>query len=147
VDGVTSLDATQLETNLRNALANRKTVSPGAIVEIFDFQVNQNAITGRVRVEALENLTNVTLQIALIEREINICPPPGINGQTYFFDVFRVFYPSADGTALTLAAGEKQFVTFTIQPDQQWVLDQMQVVAFVQKQNQEIVQAAWTLYP
>jgi hypothetical protein len=147
VDGVLSMGANQLETNLRNALVNRKAVSPGAILEIFDFETNQNAITGRVRVEALENLTNVTLRVALIEREINISPPPGINGQTYFFDVLRVFYPSADGTALTLAPGEKQFVTFTIPPDPQWVLDQMQAVVFVQKQNKEIVQAAWTLYP
>lgn len=146
VDGVVGF-GTDIENRLRNALAQRSQVAPDAILEVFDFNVNQTAITGRVRIQALGDLNNTVLRIALIEREINYSQPPGINGQAYFFDVFRGFYPSANGTALTLNAGEKQFISFNVPANAQWTLNQMEVVAFIQRQNKEIVQAAWSVYP
>jgi hypothetical protein len=147
VDGVEGFGF-DIENKLRSALNERSQIQPGAILEIFDFEISRDSvISGRVRIQALENLNNVVLHIALIEKEINITPPPGINGQTYFFDVFRGFYPSPDGTAITLAQGEKRFVSFNVSMNQKWVSEEIQVVAFLQKQNKEIVQAAWTLYP
>lgn len=146
VDGVIGF-GTDIENKLRDALAQRSPVAPGAILEVFDFNANQTAITGRVRIQALQDLNNTVLRIALIEREINYSQPPGVNGQVYFFDVFRGFYPSAAGTALTLNAGEKQFISFSVPPNAQWVLNQMEAVAFIQRSNKEIVQAAWSVYP
>lgn len=147
VDGVTSSGSVNVGSNLQNALNQREQMLPGAILEIFDFNANQTAITGRVRIEALENLSNTVLRIALIEREINYSQPPGINGQVYFFDVFRGFYPTEAGTALTLNAGEKRFISFNVPANPQWILNQMEVVAFIQRQNKEVVQAAWSVYP
>ena len=147
VDGIIGF-GTDIRNKLNDALAQRSPVAPGAILEIFDYQVSQtNGIRGRVRIGALENLSNVTLRIALIEKEINISPAPGTNGQTYFFDVFRAFYPNPDGIAITLAAGEKRFVPFNVSVDPQWILGQIQAVVFLQRQSKEIVQAAWTEYP
>jgi hypothetical protein len=147
VDGVAGFGF-DIENKLRSALNGRSQVQPGAILEIFDFKVSRvSGVSGRVRIQALESLNNVVLRIALIEKQINITPPPGINGQTYFFDVYRDFYPTPDGTAITLAQGEKRFVSFNVSMNQKWVSEEIQVVAFLQKQNKEIVQAAWTLYP
>lgn len=147
VDGIIGF-GTDIRTKLNDALSQRSPVAPGAILEIFDFQVSQaNGLNGRVRIQALENLDNVALRIAIIEKAINITPAPGINGQTYFFDVFRAFYPSPAGIPITLAAGEKQFVPFNVSMDPQWTEGQMQAVVFLQRQNKEIVQAAWSVYP
>lgn len=110
VDGVTGLGSLNLDTRLRNAFAAREQMTPGAMVEIFDFAANPDFVTGRVRIEALQNLNNVVLRIALIERAVNFVTPPGINEMTYFFDVYRRFYPDANGVILNLSQGGKQFM-------------------------------------
>lgn len=155
VDGVTGLGSLNLDTRLRNAFAAREQMTPGAMVEIFDFAANPDFVTGRVRIEALQNLNNVVLRIALIERAVNFVTPPGINEMTYFFDVYRRFYPDANGVILNLSQGGKQFVPFniTIPGNANWQTDQLQVVALLQNAAsapnapKEVIQAAWTLYP
>ena len=155
VDGVVGLGSLNLETRLRNAFTTREQAAPGAIVEIFDFAASADLVTGRVRVEALQNLSNVVLRIALIERAVNFATPPGINEMTYFFDVYRRFYPDANGVILSLSPGDKQFVpfNFVIPGNVNWQTDQLQVVALLQNAAgassapKEVIQAAWTLYP
>lgn len=155
VDGVTGLGSLNLETRLRNAFTAREQVAPGAILEIFDFAAGATSVTGRVRVEALQDLSNVALRIALIERAVNFATPPGINEMTYFFDVYRRFYPDPGGISLSLSPGDKQFVpfNFAIPGNVNWQTDQLQVVALLQNAAnapaapKEVLQAAWTLYP
>lgn len=149
IDGVESLSGNILETELRNKIDARAGLPPGAILEIFDFQANQSAISGRVRIQALENLDNTVLHLALIEREIIYTQQPSApwNGQLRFFDVFRDFYPSKDGTPVTLSPGQKQFVSFNIPYNSLWIVNQLEVVAFLQRSSKEVVQAAWTMYP
>lgn len=149
IDGVESLSGNILETDLRNKIDGRAGLAPGAILEIFDYQASQNSISGRVRIQALDNLDNTVLHVALIEREIIYAQAPSTpwNGQSRFFDVFRDFYPSKDGTPVTLSPGQKQFISFDITYDTRWVLAQLEVVAFLQRSSKEVVQAAWTMYP
>lgn len=155
LDGVTGLGSLNLETRLRNAFTAREQVAPGAMVEIFDFAAGATSVSGRVRIEALQNLSNVVLRIALIERAVNFASPPGINEMTYFFDVYRRFHPDAGGTTLSLNTGEKQFVSFNfaIPGNVNWQTDQLQVVVLLQNAAnapaapREVLQAAWTLYP
>jgi len=149
IDGVENLSGNILETELRNKIDGRANLPPGAILEIFDFQASPNSITGRVRIQALENLDNTVLHVALIEREIIYTQQPSTpwNGQLRFFDVFRDFYPSKDGTPVTLSPGQRQFISFNIPYNALWVLDQLEVVVFLQRSSKEVVQAAWTMYP
>ena len=147
VDGVIGFGSVNLETRMNDALSQRSAISPPAILEIFDFSILGGNISGKVRIETVENIDNAVLQIALIEREVNYSSPPGINGQDFFFDVFRNFQPDANGTPITLAQSEKSFVPF--QFDANLIIDtnQAQVVVFLQNASKEVLQSAWTVYP
>lgn len=147
VDGVSAMGAFNLSTNLRDAYTLRKPLPPAGILEIFDYDVSPERVRGRVRVEALENLDNAALRIALIEREVDFAQPPGVNGQVFFFDVFRGFSPDIDGTALNLTSGEVRFVDFEFINDPGWMNQYLEVVAFIQLSNKEVGQTAWTIYP
>ena len=80
---------------------------------------------------------------------INTYPqPPGINGQTRFFDVFRTFYQSVSGTMLNMTAGEVRHIPFRVARQSAWTFTEIEAVAFIQdNNNKEVLQAAWTLYP
>ncbi len=147
-DGVISeLGTSNLDARLENAFQTRTIVPPKAAMEILHFKVN-DIISGTVRIEALSDLQNTNLQIAVIEKNIDYANPPGQNGQKHFFDVLRTFYPTAEGTSVSLAAGEKTFMQFSVSPESQWKVDQLEVVAFLQDQaTKEVLQAASTLYP
>ncbi len=147
VDGVQAMGAFNLTTNLREAYTLRKPLPPTGILEIFDYEVSPETVRGRVRVEAVEALDNAALHIALIEREVNYDVPPGVNGQVFFFDVFRGSFPDIDGIPLSLSSGEIQFVAFEFLNDPGWMDQYLEVVAFIQLPSKEVGQAAWTLYP
>lgn len=149
IDGLTGFGAFNLETRLRTEIANRQAVTPVALVDIFDIDRGGGQLTGRVRVEARSALpANTVLLIAVIEKEVVYPQPPGTNGQTYFFDVFRGFHPDGNGTAIPLAAGAHRFVPFTIPIDGGWNATELEVVALLQDMNtKEILQTAWTRYP
>jgi hypothetical protein len=149
IDGVISEIATfDLESMLKNAIEIRNIKAPAARLEIFGFVKKPGAITGRVRIEALANLSDITLRIALIEKEIKYPEAPGSNGQIRFIDVLRDFCPDAQGIAVTLMPGERRFVDFTFPTGDNWQLDELEVIAFLQETaSKEVLQAVCTLYP
>ena len=149
IDGVISELATfDLESRLKNAIEIRDLKAPAARLEIFEYVKNTGAITGRVRIEALDNLSDITLRIALIEKGREYHDAPGSNGQTRFIDVLRDFYPDAQGISVTLVAGRRQFVDFNFATRDNWPLDELEVIAFLQEAtSKEVLQAVCTLYP
>lgn len=150
VDGVIAFGGFELEQRMRNAMATRRAIPPSAILEIFDFQSNENNLSGTVKITALDNniASGVVLRIAVIEREITYQQAPGINGQTYFFDVFRALNNSGSGTAVSLTTGETAFINFNFPREAFWSFDRLEVVAFLQNHSsKEVLQAAWSLYP
>jgi hypothetical protein len=58
------------------------------------------------------------LMFALQEMQIHFSAPPGSNGETDFYYVFRKFYPDTLGTVMpnSLPAGDSLVYTFSIQP-------------------------------
>lgn len=148
-DGVISeLGTSSLEARLESAFQTRTIVPPKAAIEILHYKKSNDILSGTVRVEALSELQNIKLQIALVEKNVDYENSPGQNGQKHFFDVLRTFYPTPDGTLISLSIGEKYFIQFSIKPEEQWKVDQLQVVAFLQEQStKEVLQAVSTLYP
>lgn len=85
-------------------------------------------------------------RIALCEKKIEFCSPPGDNGETEFTEVMRDMYPDADGTTLATAwtAGQTQNITF-VKRIPAFIYDKstLDVVAFIQNDiNKEVLQAA-----
>lgn len=148
-DGIVPVGGvTNLENRLNNAIDQRLQVAPRAAVEFFDYDANASTVSGRVRIEALQDISSYRLYIAAIETEVNYGSPPGINGMTHFFDVFRGFTPDENGIGVSLATGEHQFQSFSFPTQPYWDINRIQVVAFLQRTGTpEAAQAAWTLYP
>lgn len=151
MDGVKLINTTslsQLRENILNAFTERQQLQPKAIIEIFDFKTVVDTVAGRVMVTALENTgANVFLRVALINRSIDTSAPPGINGQTHFFDVLRDMYPDAQGVSINLAANQKQSVPFRFVRQSDWQ-DDLEVIAFLQNDaTREVLQSAWTVLP
>ncbi len=149
VDGVSGIGGVvNLQGRLNTGLDQRLGTPPDAILEIFDFQADSSDLSGRVRIEALANLSGYELRLGIIEREITYTDAPGRNGVTHFYDVFRGFVAGVDGTALTLGVGDVQHVPFSASMSDSWNSERIQIVAFIQQPaSRELAQAAWTLYP
>ncbi len=151
LDGIKPSTLFNLEENMRNGFAERFAEPPAATLEILDFNDSFAAFSelrGRIRVTALESLgSDVFLRVGLIQRFVAFPPnePPGTNGDTQFKDVFRAFSPSAEGTSLSLGAGETIDVEFDFTPGAGWGED-LHVVAFLQRDSdREILQSVWSL--
>lgn len=152
VDGVfTILSPNNLEAQLRDALQARFQLSPLATLDFYDFWETLSQpgeISGTVVVRALEDLpADVSLRIALIEREVEFPVPPGTNGQKRFTDVLRSFYPDAQGIAIALGKDETAAHDFRFHRDPEWI-GELHVIAFLQNDaTREILQAVWTVLP
>lgn len=71
------------------------------------------------------------LRVMAIERLVHYSSPPGSNGETDFYDVFRKAYPDIVGTALSLTPGTYNY-SFTYPINAAWVDSMMYSIAFVQ---------------
>ncbi|MBN1999263.1 PEGA domain-containing protein [candidate division KSB1 bacterium] len=148
VDGyVSEYGTSQLESRLSAAIAIRENIPPKAVLEIFNLEKNPSLIKGDLFVHPLVDL-DAGLNVALIEKSVNFTHPPGQNGQTYFFDVLRRFWPAADGSRLSLTTGKRFQISFEFKLQDGLALDQLEVVAFLQDvETKEVQQAVSTLYP
>ncbi|MGH1363223.1 MAG: PEGA domain-containing protein [Calditrichia bacterium] len=151
LDGIKPSTLFNLEENMRNGFAERFAEMPIATLDILGYNesfADFAELKGRIRATALDALgSDITLQIALIEREISFPPtdPPGTNGDTNFTDVLRAFYPTAEGTPVSLAAGESVDVAFDFTAGAGWSED-LHVVAFLQRNtDREVLQSVWSI--
>jgi hypothetical protein len=71
------------------------------------------------------------LRVMAVERLIHYSSPPGNNGETDFYDVFRKAYPDVIGTALPLTPGTYNY-SFTYPLNAAWVDSLIYSAAFVQ---------------
>jgi hypothetical protein len=75
---------------------------------------------------------NYYLRVHAIERKIEYSSPPGTNGETVFYDVFRRAFPNSTGTVIPNNAGTYNF-TFKYPVDTAvWVDSMIYTTAFVQ---------------
>lgn len=83
---------------------------------------------------------NYKIFIAVVENKLDFNAP---NGETHFNHTLRKYYPSADGTAITLKKGEKVSKNFSLELKDKWVLENCEVIVFVQNMTtKEVLQAA-----
>ena len=76
------------------------------------------------------------LRTAVTEDPISYTTPPGTNGEKVFPDVFRKFYPSAAGDAITLpAVGSSVTFNYTVNKDAAWKPAAVRFVSWVQNET------------
>jgi hypothetical protein len=88
----------------------------------------------------IKNTSNATvsglLHVVLKQRGIQF-----IWGPNTFLDCVRDMLPNGDGEAITLAAGQSITKNRTFTLNSAWIKDSCRLVAFLQKQDKEIVEA------
>ncbi|MBN1632820.1 MAG: T9SS type A sorting domain-containing protein [Ignavibacteria bacterium] len=110
----------------------RKFASP-VLVTVRDSMIGNDSIKSNINVNLLYNLKSgeYRLRIMSVERLIIYDQPPGTNGQTQFFDVFRRAYPDSNGFEISPAAGNYEF-TVTYPIEEPWADTMIYTVAFLQ---------------
>jgi hypothetical protein len=151
VDGTHPLAGTNnLKSRLNETIAQSRGRPLLVTMDFWDLSEKlqpSDEIRGRIELNALDNLeaTSMVLQIVLIERVIEFPLAPGSNGQDRFTDVMRAFYPSTNGTAISLIPGSTSFIDFNLQKKAEWTGD-LQLVAFLQDTaTREVLQSIWSV--
>lgn len=110
----------------------RKYASPVSVT-VNDSAIGNDSIKSVINVNILYNLKpgEYRLRVMSVERLVTYLEPPGSNGQTDFFDVFRRAYPDSNGFEVPSLAGNYQFA-FTYPVEEIFVDTMIYTVAFVQ---------------
>lgn len=76
---------------------------------------------------------------AVIEKEVNFDSPPGSNGLSTFYHVFRRFFTANQGDNITLTDGQFS-KNYTLPVSAEWDINKLTVIAFIQDiSNHEIL--------
>ena len=82
------------------------------------------------------------LRVHAIERKITYATPPGSNGESIFYDVFRKAYPTSLGTVVPKAVGNYNFTSNTSWNLPTWVDSMIYTAAFIQNNaTKEIIKS------
>jgi hypothetical protein len=86
---------------------------------------------------------NYKLQVEAIERKIHYASPPGSNGETDFYDVFRRAYPTTSGTVLPSTAVGTYNFEFRYKRETNWIDSMYYTEVYVQNDvNKEVLNSA-----
>jgi hypothetical protein len=142
-DGIIGIFTPYNQTTLQSYYDSRKDIlSPVSIIlsdSTFGDSVRVRAL---VYCETLISNPSVRLHLAVIEKHIHYSSPPGTNGETDFYWVMRNMLPDANGTPLTLYPGMTKVIEKTFWMDPLWQAIQVDLVAFVQAADKEILNSA-----
>ncbi|NQV01063.1 MAG: Omp28-related outer membrane protein [Bacteroidia bacterium] len=84
--------------------------------------------------------TDLKVHLVLTESNIATAPWPGSGGCMNKVDhVQRLMVPDHNGTALSFASGDFQFINLTFQKDASWVAGECELVAFVQSNGAKTI--------
>ena len=139
VSGYTTLS------NLLTPFNNRRALASPIGLSVVDTRLSGDTIKATITinvVSALPSGVNYKLRINAIERKITYTTPPGSNGETIFYDVFRRAYPSTDGMPISYTPGTYT-VEYKYKREAGWVDSMMYTAVFIQDDNNhEIINAA-----
>jgi hypothetical protein len=119
-----------------------------AIPTNFDISVTKTidngglllAVNIKVKNKSSLNLDELFFKCTVIESEIEFNQAPGSNGETKFYDVLRVLFPSNEGVSLSYL-GSGQTFQFENTIDTVWNINKLEAVVFIQNSiNKEIQQ-------
>ncbi len=120
--------------SLPDAFYPRKLIGSPMIITVTNTRIPGDTIKADITVQNLAPLKagNYYLRVHAVERKIQYTTPPGSNGETIFYDVFRKAYPTSLGTPVPTAVGTYYF-TFKYKLDlPTWVDTMIYTAAFVQ---------------
>uniref|UniRef100_A0A7V3E6J2 T9SS type A sorting domain-containing protein n=1 Tax=Ignavibacterium album TaxID=591197 RepID=A0A7V3E6J2_9BACT len=131
--------------SLPNAFYPRKSVGTPLSLSVTNTRLPGDTIQADVTLQISTQLPagQYYLRVHAVERHIHYNTPPGSNGETDFYDVFRRAYPNSTGTAIPTAPGTYYF-TFKYPLDMAvWVDSMIYTAVFVQNDaNKEVLNAA-----
>jgi hypothetical protein len=142
LDGVTRPTPTD-SNSVKQALNNRLTIPSNFNIVISKTVINGGLLLNvniKVKNKSTLNLDELFLRSAIVESEIEYTQAPGSNGETKFYDVLRVLFPSNDGISLS-SIGSAQTFQFENSIDTVWNVNKLEAVFFIQSSaNKEIQQ-------
>ena len=147
VDGVNRpgpLDSNSVKQVINNRRSTQSNFNIKVTKENISGGLNFNIIL-RVKDRNLISADEIFLKLALVESEIEFANPPGSNGETKFYDVLRVLYPSNEGFEFSALSGNSSY-RFENSLDSLWNSSKLEAVVFLQNPiTKEIYQTGSTL--
>lgn len=146
VDGVhNQVSGYSTLSNLLTPYNNRRAIPSPISVSVTDTRLPGDTIKATINLQVvapLSTYSNYKLKVAAIERKVTYATPPGSNGETIFYDVFRRMYPSVDGMSINYTPGTYTFeVKYKRAP--YWVDSMMYTAVFIQDEyTHEVINCA-----
>lgn len=105
----------------------------------FSIEITKTVINGgllinaniKVKNKSALNLDELFLRCAIVESDIEFTQAPGSNGETKFYDVLRVLFPSNDGFPLSSLNSTNSY-QFENTIDTVWNINKLEAVVFIQ---------------
>jgi hypothetical protein len=130
-------------------LAQRLAVSTPLSIAVTDVRIAGDSIKSTIILNLSSNLPsggNYKLRVMAIEGKVHFASPPGTNGETDFYHVFRWAYPNTTGVDAPTTAGTYSYV-YTYKRLSSWVDTSIFTVAFVQNDvNKEVINSGRGYY-
>lgn len=131
--------------NLLNPFNTRRALGSPIGISVTDTRIAGDSIKATITinvVSALPSNVDYRLRINALERKIEYSSPPGSNGETIFYDVFRRMYPSANGIPISYSPGTYT-VEYKYKRDASWVDSMLYTAVFIQDEfTHEVINAA-----
>ncbi|MBN1634295.1 MAG: T9SS type A sorting domain-containing protein [Ignavibacteria bacterium] len=146
VDGVhTQVSGYTTLSNLLNPFNTRRAIASPIAISVTDTRLPGDTIKATISinvVSAVPSNVNYKLRINAIERKITYSSPPGSNGETVFYDVFRRMYPSTDGMSINTTPGIYT-IEYKYKRESAWIDSMIYTAVFIQDDNShEVINCA-----
>jgi thiol-disulfide isomerase/thioredoxin len=131
--------------NLLNPYNARLAKASPISISVADTRLTGDTIKATVTMQVVSPIsssTNYRMKVAAVERKITYSTPPGSNGETIFYDVFRRMFPSTDGMSINITPGTYTYI-FKYKRESTWVDSMMYTAVFIQNENtHEVINCA-----
>ena len=137
VDGSIKQVGGYSSSTLQNHLNTRLTEASPLSLTVTDTRLPGDTIKASVTLQVVSPLPSkgvFRLRTYSIERKITYATPPGSNGETIFYDVFREGYPTTEGVIIPKTTGTYNY-EFKYKRQTNWVDSMMFTSVFVQNDN------------
>ena len=145
VDGVLQQISGYSNATLQPLFNNRRALASPIGLTVTDTRLAGDTIKTTININvisALPSNVDYRLRINAIERKITYSTPPGSNGETVFYDVFRKMFPSVDGISINYTPGN-YVVEYKYKRDAAWVDSMMYTSVFIQDEfTHEVINCA-----
>jgi len=132
------------DSNLIKSYNSRIETGSPVSISVTDLRLAGDTIQSTIDINIMYPLPvgDYRLRVMAVERLISYESPPGTNGDSLFYDVFRRAYPDSAGTVINSTVGNHQYV-FKYLRDSDWVDSMIYTAAFIQNEDtREVINSA-----